>query len=223
VNIWWLIIGVAVVILGAVARRMHINGRRHYVERFVFPTTVKRKLAENYPQLDAQQLSIILKALREYFLVTQMAKKQMVAMPSRAVDIAWHEFILCTHAYAVFCQKAFGYFLHHTPAEAMPAPHVARNSLKLAWKLTCQRAGINPLLPDRIPLLFAVDSQLQIPNGFFYHLPTVGEDMALPAKGMDPGTIGCSSSSGCGGGGDSGGHGCCGDGCGGGCGGCGGD
>ncbi|HQQ62017.1 MAG TPA: hypothetical protein PLF22_00430 [Pseudomonadales bacterium] len=213
--------GVVAAILLWIAVRMHANGRRHYVERFVFPSTVKRKLAEAYPHLDAHQLSVILKGLREYFLVTQLARKKMVAMPSRAVDIAWHEFILCTHAYAVFCQKAFGYFLHHTPAEAMPAPHVARNSLKLAWKLACQRAGINPLSPDKIPLLFAVDSQLQIPNGFFYHLPTMGADMAMPEKGMDPGTIGCSS--GCGG--DSGGgNSCCGDGCGGGgCGGCGGD
>lgn len=217
----WLVMAVVVAILLWIAVRMRANGRRHYVERFVFPATVKRKLAEAYPHLDAQQLSLILKGLREYFLVTQMARKKMVAMPSRAVDIAWHELILCTHAYAVFCQKAFGYFLHHTPAEAMAAPHVARNGLKLAWKLACQRAGINPLRPDAIPLLFAIDSQLQIPNGFFYHLPSMGADMAMAGKSTDPSTIGCSS--GCGGSNSGGDSGCCGDGCSGGCGGCGGD
>ncbi len=35
--------------------------------------------------------------------------------PSRRVDDAWHEFILCTRSYAKYCQANFGRFLHHTP------------------------------------------------------------------------------------------------------------
>lgn len=36
-------------------------------------------------------------------------------MPSHAVDEAWHGFILCTAAYAEFCEAAYGRFLHHHP------------------------------------------------------------------------------------------------------------
>jgi hypothetical protein len=35
-------------------------------------------------------------------------------MPSRAVDEAWHEFILDTRTYTSFCHAAFGRYLHHT-------------------------------------------------------------------------------------------------------------
>jgi hypothetical protein len=35
--------------------------------------------------------------------------------PSRIVDDAWHEFILCTRLYADYCQAQFGRFIHHHP------------------------------------------------------------------------------------------------------------
>ena len=35
--------------------------------------------------------------------------------PSISVDLAWHEFILCTRAYAAFCQQHFGRMMHHDP------------------------------------------------------------------------------------------------------------
>jgi hypothetical protein len=40
---------------------------------------------------------------------------RIIAMPSHAVDEAWHGFILCTERYARFCEQAYGRFLHHHP------------------------------------------------------------------------------------------------------------
>jgi hypothetical protein len=40
---------------------------------------------------------------------------QVIGMPSRAVDEAWHGLILCTARYSAFCKKAYGQFLHHHP------------------------------------------------------------------------------------------------------------
>ena len=40
---------------------------------------------------------------------------QVIGMPSRAVDEAWHGLILCTARYATFCDDAYGRFLHHYP------------------------------------------------------------------------------------------------------------
>jgi hypothetical protein len=45
---------------------------------------------------------------------------QVIGMPSRAVDEAWHGLILCTARYAVFCERAYGEFLHHHPEGAAP-------------------------------------------------------------------------------------------------------
>jgi hypothetical protein len=46
---------------------------------------------------------------------------QVVGMPSRAVDEAWHGLILCTMRYEAFCSAAYGKFMHHTPVGGAPA------------------------------------------------------------------------------------------------------
>ena len=35
--------------------------------------------------------------------------------PSSDIDKVWHEHILCTQHYSEFCDKFFGFYLHHTP------------------------------------------------------------------------------------------------------------
>jgi hypothetical protein len=45
---------------------------------------------------------------------------QVIGMPSRAVDEAWHGLILCTARYSAFCTKAYGKFLHHHPEGGAP-------------------------------------------------------------------------------------------------------
>ena len=49
---------------------------------------------------------------------------QVIGMPSRAVDEAWHGLILCTARYSAFCTTAYGQFLHHHPDGGAPA-HIA--------------------------------------------------------------------------------------------------
>jgi hypothetical protein len=46
---------------------------------------------------------------------------QLIGMPSRAVDEAWHGLILCTARYQEFCTKAYGQFMHHHPVGGAPA------------------------------------------------------------------------------------------------------
>ncbi|MDT4918142.1 MAG: hypothetical protein QOH89_2842 [Pseudonocardiales bacterium] len=41
--------------------------------------------------------------------------REVIGMPSHAVDEAWHGFILCTAQYARFCDRAYDRFLHHHP------------------------------------------------------------------------------------------------------------
>jgi hypothetical protein len=45
---------------------------------------------------------------------------QVIGMPSRAVDEAWHGLILCTARYSAFCRHAYGEFLHHHPEGGAP-------------------------------------------------------------------------------------------------------
>jgi len=69
--------------------------------------------------------------------------KQVIGMPSHAVDEAWHGFILCTARYSAFCEQAYGRFLHHHPdggaPEGVPAAvepmHEQLRRTVIAWSM----------------------------------------------------------------------------------------
>ncbi len=193
-------------------QRWRQSAQARYIENFPLHGLLDRRLAARRPELDATQRAAVLDALLDYFIFCRQAGRRMLAMPSQAVDDAWHEFILFTRQYDAFCRHAFGYFLHHTPAEAMRSPTQATGGLKRAWRLACAHEGINPRQPERLPRLFALDATLGIAGGFVYQL-----DCMAARHGSD-GTGYCASHIGCGGGDGDSSDGCSGD-SGGGCGG----
>ena len=164
-----------------------------YIKDYSFHQSIREKISKTYPHLSEEQTHLVFRALRDYFWMCNKAKKQMVAMPSQVVDIAWHEFILFTRSYKAFCRKSLGRFLHHTPTEAMSTPTLAQDGIKRAWRLACAKEDINPTKPLMLPLIFAIDSMLNIPDGFKY--ATDCTDKTSPAMGSEycAGHIGCSS------------------------------
>jgi hypothetical protein len=163
-------LAVALFIARDVWRRGARKRRRKRLEQYIFPAGISRRLKETYPYLNDQQVATVMMGLREYFAIALMANGRMVSMPSKAVDAAWHEFIVFTRGYQDFCRKVLGKFLHHTPAEAMLTPTVAQDGIKRAWQLSCLRENISPSAPQRLPLLFAIDAMLAIPGGYNYAL-----------------------------------------------------
>lgn len=195
--------------------------QRAFIENYQFHPALREKVSEKYPHLTEPQISLVFEGLRSYFYICNKAKRKTVAMPSQVVDVAWHEFILFTRAYEQFSKKAIGRFLHHTPTEAMSTPTMAQEGIRRAWRLSCTKENINPKNPAKLPLLFAIDTQLEIENGFKYVLDCQGQTQSDQNGSSSPycaGHIGCAS--GCGG--DSGsasdslGSSCGGSGCGGG-------
>lgn len=88
-------------------------------------------------------------------------------MPSRSVDVLWHEFILHTKVYDEFCPRAYGRKLHHTPARSMTTTELVRlKSRGLGWTyaLASRDEGLSLGHPSRLPLLFRVDEDLAIPD-----------------------------------------------------------
>lgn len=195
--------------------------QRAFIAAYRFNPSIAKKVGERYPHLSPQQLKRVMEGLREYFQLCNQAKRRMVSMPSQVVDEAWHAFILFTRAYHKFCDEGLGRFLHHTPAEAMAAPTLAQDGIKRAWRIACSRERIDPARPDRLPLLFALDAELGITDGFFYSLDCSRDQEAGITTSYCAGHIGCSS--GCAGdsgapdsgGSDAGADGGCGGGCGG--------
>ena len=173
--------------------------------------------------LNDGQKRLAQQGLAQYFRIFLDAHGKFVSMPSQAVDDLWHEFILFTRNYERFCERAFGRYLHHTPGEAMSEATQATEGIRRTWFHACRLEGINPKQPERLPLLFALDAQLGIADGFFYALHCDGTAIS-GGTAFCASSFGCGSRAGCGNaascGGDAGGHGggaCGGDGgCGGG-------
>jgi hypothetical protein len=160
----------AALIALAILQRQRRSRRETYIDSYEFPQGVRQRVRKRYPHLTEAQLDLVMQALREYFHLCRKAGDRLLAMPSQVVDAAWHEFILFTRNYRAFCQRALGRFLHHTPTEAMAGPTQASEGIQRTWRLACLRAGIDPRGATAIPLLFAIDSQLAIPDGFNYVL-----------------------------------------------------
>ncbi len=192
------------------------KNRESYIRNFQFPRGLNRRLSHHHPHLTAEQIQLVVDGLRQFFRINLKSGRMNVAMPSQVVDDLWHEFILYTKAYQSFCNKAFGHFLHHTPAVVMTPRQKKNNAgLKRAWHFACQDEKIAPAAAARLPLIFALDAQLGIANGFRYALDCsqTGTAAGMYCSG-ELASSSCSSSSST----DSD-SGCTSDGCSGGCGG----
>jgi hypothetical protein len=62
-----------------------------------------------------EEYNVLLRELKRYMSIAGAVDKP-VDMFSPSVDGLWHEFILFTRQYSVFCSKYVGTFLHHAPA-----------------------------------------------------------------------------------------------------------
>lgn len=208
-------------------RRQLTTRREAHIRDFLLPQGLYEAVREHHPQLTQKEFQLVAQGLRQFFLAHLKSGRQFVSMPSQVADDLWHEFILYTRAYETFCRKAFGRMLHHTPAVVLSSGNQGNAGIRRTWRFVCQEENINPLAPSRLPLLFALDSKLNIPNGFVYEPDCGGPQRRGDAGG---GAVYCGAELGGGGdggsgsgdggdsadgGGDSGG-GCGGGGCGGG-------
>lgn len=184
-------------LFGALAfiwRKWRLKARERFLGAFQFPASLGRKLRQTYPHLSAEQVDLVTGELRSFFRAANAAQGRMVSMPSQAVDVAWHEFILFTRGYRQFCARGLGRFLDHTPAEHMATPVSARQGLRRTWLHACRFEGIDPNKPDRLPMLFALDALLEIPDGFRYVLDCSGVEDAQGVPAYCASDIGCGGS-----------------------------
>ena len=102
-----------------------------------------------------------------------MRDKQVIGMPSHAVDEAWHGLILCTARYAAFCDEAYGRFLHHHPEGGAPAGAVVDSMddqlrrTVIAWSVVAQ--------PGEQCVLWDLDRQVGVDHPWGLDLARVQE------------------------------------------------
>ncbi|MEO8248804.1 MAG: hypothetical protein ABI589_05490 [Burkholderiales bacterium] len=132
------------------------------------PSFLVGKLCAEYPNLNARNAELVLYGLRQFFMAHLRSGRKFVAMPSKIVDNAWHEFILHTRAYDIWCHTAFGQLLHHSPAEVLGKDARRNDGLRRSWYWACKKESIDPKKPARLLLLFALDKKFDVPGGFSY-------------------------------------------------------
>lgn len=201
----WLTILIPLAFAGFAAallwRRSAVRSRQQFIDNYQLPAGLLQRVRQTYPALDDKQLALVEAGLRQFFRLSLAAKRQAVAMPSQVVDELWHNFILYTRNYQQFCKRAFGHYLHHTPAVVMGGRKSQRGAIRRAWHLACKEEGIQPGKPSRLPLLFELDALLAIANGFVYRpdcrLPGVDNSGSYCGAdlGSDSGCASCSGSS----------------------------
>jgi len=155
-------------LLTFVLKIVEVSLRRQFIREARLPTFLVGKLRGAHPQLSAKDAELVLQGLRQFFMAHLRSRRDFVAMPSRVVDTAWHEFILHTQGYQAWCRAAFGGMLHHAPAEVLGRSAKRNDGLRRTWYFSCKEEGIDPRHPVRLPLLFALDAKFGIDGGFRY-------------------------------------------------------
>ena len=182
------------VVLGVLVvqwRRRIALQRLEYIRSFEFPRGLFERLRKRRPSLALKDCQLVARALRQFFLAYATSGRKFVSMPSQVADDLWHEFILYTKNYDAFCRKAFGGFLHHTPAVVLGGDRVANAGLRRCWWHVCREENINPRQPTRLPLLFAIDAKLDIEDGFRYVADC--ESVRRTSKDAGTGAVHCGS------------------------------
>ena len=174
----WVLYFIATVIFMALVIQWTNAVRQRYIREAPLPRFLQRKLRETYPHLSTRDSELVERGLRQFFMACLRSNQQFVAMPSKAVDALWHEFILHTQAYKLWCQNALGFFLHHTPAEALG--HKARHNdgLRRCWYWVCKEESIDPKAPSRLPCCLRWTPSSRLPEAS----ATCPTAPTLPAK-----------------------------------------
>lgn len=83
------------------------------VTAYQFPALVDR--LQKKLSLSKNDAEHLFKDMLMFLFLTGTNKSNIKYSPSDIIDEAWHMFLIFTREYAEFCQKYFGYFIHHRP------------------------------------------------------------------------------------------------------------
>ena len=160
---------ISIVVAASLYRKWAHLRRAEFIRTYRWPAGLLARLEKHRPGLARKDSALVSRGLRQFFIAYLASGKRFVSMPSQVADDLWHEFILYTREYDAFCRRAFGEFLHHTPAVVLSEHRKSNEGLRRVWWYCCKYESIDPVNPTRLPLLFALDAKLNIPDGFVYH------------------------------------------------------
>jgi len=151
------------------------RNKKIFLANYQFPENLDKKILSIYPNLSEDDLMLVKQELKHYFEIKIFYRDQLFSMPSKVVDVSWHEFILHTKDYHEFCEQVFGYYFHHNPFSGEMDLQYMRESLLRTWIYSCNAENINPRTPHCLPILFSIDSTLNIPDSNEFSVESVND------------------------------------------------
>src|SRR6476646_628058 len=115
--------------------------RAEFIRTFRWPRGLLERLEKHHAGFERKDSALVSRGLRQFFLAYLMSGKRHVSMPSQVADDLWHEFILYTRDYDAFCRRAFGGFLHHTPAAIVCARQQVQERQRVRLSARLQSAA----------------------------------------------------------------------------------
>jgi hypothetical protein len=88
---------------------------------------VIEKLVMNKTCATAAEAEALFEEAKRYLWLQESDRSLAFPMFSLRVDEAWHQFVLFSVEYTSFCERFFGRYLHHAPANAPPT-HATREA-----------------------------------------------------------------------------------------------
>jgi hypothetical protein len=148
------------------------NKRYKYIENVYFPNSIDMTLKKEFPYLTDEDISLVKQGLKEYLKLYVLSRRGRIILPSVAINLAFIEFIKTTE-YVNFTKNVFKFYFTDI---LMKNDNIIDNDLKIVWTLACENEDINPDIPDKLPLIFSIDSQLNIENGFRFTIDEINDD-----------------------------------------------
>jgi hypothetical protein len=175
------------------ARRRARRGEE-FIRSCEFPQHLQLKLKRAAAEVEWEPVE---RGLREWLVCCAYRRRHPLAMPSRIVDDAWHEFILDTSAYRDFCEQAFGRFLDHFPED----PAFVSDEQRLSSFETIRAWDRSRWSRDGEPTLWTLDQTLGVTDAWGISTRDLHEARARPAgPGWEKESYISGASGGCGGG-----------------------
>ncbi|MGH3344182.1 MAG: maleylpyruvate isomerase N-terminal domain-containing protein, partial [Carbonactinosporaceae bacterium] len=145
------------------------------------------RFRERRPELQDGQVELVVAGLRQWFRLAVHARRARggrVALPSRAVHDLWHEFVFDKRAYADFCRQGLGRFRPYAPLGALDPVRIWRRRLQETYeiyRLACRGENLPYRAHDRLPLIFRIDGELQLPGRIPFVADCWGQVVATAA------------------------------------------
>jgi hypothetical protein len=183
-------------------RKRRVLLKRYVFPEICYSEVLQRypHLSSEQVSLAFEQLRLYLEVCLVY---SSPGSSKLVAMPSKLVDTCWHAFICETREYQAFCKSIFGGFLHHesTVDTSFPLLAISTEDLKdgettnLSEEKQLQREfdfknqlsaariyhwALSVVVQEQyselvqVPLLFSIDQELNIENGYVYTSEVLG-------------------------------------------------